>query len=113
MKTLDRDKRARIRHLNDLLRCRGIGGQVMITVGLDALGEEKVKVVIREVAAFTTFTPDNDPYGEHDCVLVTVGELRIIWKIDYFDLGLIARSSDPSDASQTSCVMTFMLAHEY
>ena len=107
------DKVARIRHLNDLLRCQGIGGQVYVTRGIDALGEKKVKDVIREIAAFTAFTPDNDPHREHDCALVKVGDLQVIWKIDYYDNDLRYHSPDASDACVTMRVMTVMLAEEY
>ena len=36
-------KTARIRELNDKLRREGIGGRVMITPGLEALGTEGVR----------------------------------------------------------------------
>jgi len=103
----------RIRHLNDLLRCKGLGGQVMVTAGLDALGDEKITRVLQEVAAFTAFSGDNDPHGERDCATLTVDGIQIMWKIDYFDRSLNLRSPDPSDPAVTSRVLTIMLAHEY
>lgn len=39
MNVHDPDRLGRIRHLNDLLRCQGISGQVVIAAGLDALGK--------------------------------------------------------------------------
>lgn len=107
------DKVARIRHLNDLLRCQGIGGQVMVTRGIDALGPDVVIRILREVAAFTDFTEENDPRGERDCARLTVNGLSIIFKIDYFDRSLNFASVDSADASVTSRVMTVMLAQEY
>lgn len=109
----DETKVGRIRHLNDLLRCKGIGGQVMITAGLDALGLTVVIRVLDAVIAFQDFNGDNDPHGEHDCAILSVGDLRILWKIDYFDRTLTYHSPDPSDPAATSRVLTIMLAHEY
>ena len=113
MQLQDGDKAERIRHLNDLLRCQGIGGQVMITAGLDALGKEKVGRVLKEVAAFSAFGASNDPYSEHDCATLTVDEVEIIFKIDYYDRSLERHSPDAADPSVTSRVMTVMLADEY
>ena len=109
----DQTKVGRIRHLNDLLRCTGIGGQVMITAGLDALGETAVNRVLQAVMAFEAFDGDNDPHGERDCALLTVDGLRILFKVDYFDRTLTYHSPDPSDPTVTSRVLTIMLAHEY
>lgn len=109
----DRPNRIRIRELNDRLRCRHIGGRVVVTAGIDALGPENVLHIIREIAAFDAFTPDNDPYGEHDCATLTVDGRRIIWKIDYYDASLKYASLDPADPAVTNRVMTVMLAEEY
>lgn len=113
MDTADETRVGRIRHLNDLLRCKGMGGQVMITAGLDALGEVVVARILREIAAFTEFSGDNDPHGERDCAALTVEGTRIIWKIDYFDRDLTYHSPNPADPSVTSRIMTVMLADEY
>ena len=107
------EKVARIRHLNDLLRCKGIGGQVMVTAGIDALGESTVRRVLQAVAGFTEFNNDNDPHGERDCARLSVGSLSIIFKIDYFDRSLDFHSPDVADPSVTIRVMTVMLADEY
>lgn len=113
MDSVDEVNAGRIRHLNDLLRCKGMGGQVMITAGLDALGDVVVARVMQEIAAFTQFTDDNDPHRERDCATLTVEGARIIWKIDYFDRDLTFRSPNPADPAVTSRVMTVMLADEY
>ncbi len=104
---------ARIRHLNDLLRCKGIGGEVMVTAGIDALGPAMVIRILREIAACTDFNRDNDPHGERDCARLQVDDLSILWKIDYFDRSLTYHSPDAADPSVTRRVMTVMLAHEY
>jgi hypothetical protein len=106
-------KAARIRELNDQLRCKHVGGRIVITSGLNALGTASICQVLAAVAAFDTFTEDNDPWGEHDCAVLTVSRHRIIFKIDYFDLVHRCHSPDASDPAVTQRVMTVMLAEEY
>jgi len=106
-------KTARIRALNDALRRDGRGGRIMITAGLEALGSEKLAHVLAVVAAFSKFSEDNDPYGEHDCAILAVDDIQVLFKIDYYDRSLTAHSSDPSDPSITERVMTVMVAEKY
>ena len=106
-------KAARIRELNDQLRCKGIGGRIVITRGIEALGADRVCQVLSAVAGFDDFTEDNDPWGEHDCAILTVAGLRIIFKVDYFDRDLRWHSPDASDSAVTERVLTVMLAEEY
>lgn len=107
------DKKQRIAELNDQLRCHYISGKVLITAGIQALGIEVVTDILAAISAFADFTPDNDPYGEHDCAVMTVGEHRVIWKIDYYDRDMTYASDDPADAKGTLRVMTVMLADEW
>jgi hypothetical protein len=97
-------KTARIRELNDQLRCKGLGGRIVVTRGLDTLGTAAVCQVLAAVAAFVNFT---------DCAVLTVTGRRIIFKIDYYDLALQYHSPDASDPAVTQRVMTVMLAEEY
>lgn len=106
-------KTARIRELNDELRRNGIGGCIVITRGLEALGANAVAEVLTAVARFDDFTEDNDPWGEHDCAVLTVNGRRIIFKVDYFDRDLLWHSPDASDPAVTRRVLTVMLAEEY
>jgi hypothetical protein len=106
-------KTARTRALNDALRRCGRGGRIMITAGLEARGSEKIARMLAAVAAFDNFTDDNDPYGEHDCAILSVDGIQVLFKIDYFDRDLAFHSSDPSDPAVTERVMTVMLAEEY
>jgi hypothetical protein len=99
--------------LNDELRRFGRGGRITITCGIQALGAEAVARVLAAVAGFDEFTADNDPYGEHDCAILTVDSHRVMFKIDYYDRDLAYHSPDPSDPTVTERVMTVMLANEY
>lgn len=113
MDVVDEKRVARIRYLNDLLRCKGIGGEVMITAALNALGDVMVARALREVAAFTDFNGGNDPHGERDCAVLTVDGVQLMWKIDYYDRNLTYHSPDPADPSVTVRIMTVMLASDY
>ncbi|TPJ45849.1 DUF3768 domain-containing protein [Mesorhizobium sp. B2-6-6] len=101
------------RLLNDDLRIRRLGGTIVITAGIAALGPSAIRNIISAITAFEGFAPENDPYGEHDCAVMTISEIKIIWKIDYYDLSRRYHSSDPSDRNVTSRVMTIMRADEY
>ncbi len=109
----DVDRTARIRQLNDALRVNGTGGRVMMTAGIAALPLGDQVAVLAGVRAFANFDAANDPYGEHNCAVVQVGEHSIIWKIDYYDFQLEALSPDAADAAQTRRVLTVMLSSDY
>ena len=106
-------KTARIRDLNDQLRCKAIGGRIVITRGIEALGSRAAAKVLAAVARFDEFTEDNDPWGEHDCAVLTVDGRRIICELDYYDRDLRCHSPDASDPAVTQRVLTIMLAEEY
>jgi hypothetical protein len=59
-----RGKAARIRQLNDQLRCKSVGGRVVITRGIEALGSRAAANALAAVAGFDNFCEDNDPWGE-------------------------------------------------
>jgi hypothetical protein len=113
MSDRSQEKAARIRQLNDQLRCKALGGRIVITRGIEALGSRAAANVLAAVAAFDGFTEDNDPWGEHDCAVLTVDARRIIFKIDYYDRDLAYHSPDASDPAVTQRVLTVMLAEEY
>lgn len=104
---------AAIRQLNDQLRQTLGGGTVVMTAGVIALGEARQLEILKAIATFNDFNPDNDPYGEHDFGALVVGGERLFFKIDYYDLSLTNHSPDPTDPSVTQRVLTIMLAEEY
>jgi hypothetical protein len=104
---------ARIRALNDHLRTTGVGGQIVVTCGIAALDAHELPAVFAAVQTFAAFTPDNDPYGEHDFGLLQVMGQSVMFKIDYYDCDLLAHSPDPSNPAVTRRVLTIMLASEY
>lgn len=104
----------RIKRLNDALR-RGEfeHGSVVITQGVQALGQEALAEISTTIAAFDSFTEDNDPHGEHDFGSVNINGEKLFWKVDYFDLALKYHSPDAANPAVTHRVLTIMLASEY
>lgn len=102
-----------LRAFSDRLRRDGIGGRVMVTPGITCLGPQRQRAIIEAVRRFNDFSPRNDPYGEHDCAVVEVDGLSVIWKIDAYDLSMTMGSPDPLDPAATCRVLTIMLADEY
>lgn len=84
-----------------------------MTRGIAAQGEAFVTKAIDAVRTFSSFTPDNDPHGEHDFGSFTIQGQRLFWKIDAYDQRGHFASPDPSDPNVTLRVLTIMLASEY
>ena len=103
----------RIRALNDTFRTTYVGGNVMLTRGVAALPPDAQLAITRAVQSFNDFTPDNDPYGEHDFGSIEYSGERIFWKIDCYNKALEAGSENPADPTVTTRVLTIMLAEEY
>lgn len=104
---------ARIAALNDHARQTFTGCRVLITRGIQALGEDAVAAILTQVRQFDSFTEANDPYGEHDFGKIDWKGSAVFWKIDYYDLDLEMHSPDPADSTVTARVLTVMLADEY
>ncbi len=104
----------RIRRLNDAAR-RGEGANVtvVVTVGVQALGEDGVRAALGAVASFDDFTEESDPHGEHDFGAVEIADQKLFWKIDYFDLRLTWHSPDKANEKITQRVLTIMLVSDY
>src|SRR5216684_8633617 len=103
----------KIRKLNDVFRTTMTGGRVMLTAGVDALPSDVKAMVIRRVATFSAFTPDNDPHMEHDFGSFTLIGRKFFWKIDAYDADMRYGSENPTDPNKTTRVLTIMLAEEY
>ena len=104
---------ATIAEQNDALRRLGKAGSLFVTAGIAALPLEAQAAILALVRDFDAFTPDNDPYGEHDFGSFGFGEHTIFWKIDYYDKKLEMGSPDPADPAVTSRVLTVLLSEEY
>src|SRR6266567_9408813 len=102
-----------IRALNDAFRTTMTGGRVLMTAGVDALPSDVKAMVLRRVATFSDFTPDNDPHGEHDFGSFTLAGRKFFFKIDAYDAGMRFGSEDPADPAKTTRVLTIMLVSEY
>ena len=109
------DRARRIAELNDQFRKQPTRhGKSYTTDGVASLGFDFVLRAMTAVAAFDTFTADNDPYGEHDFAAFELDGEKLFFKIDYYssddpDLG----AENPSDQASTERVLTIMLASEY
>lgn len=106
-------KAERIRVLNDNFRSTFIGGQVVLTCGVNELPIDVKAKALLMVKTFKDFTSDNDPYGEHDFGSFEVAGETLYWKIAYYDSDYRSGSEDPADPQKTRRVLTIMLAAEY
>ena len=101
----------RIRELNDQARQTLTGCRVLITPGVRAL--DATAAILALVQQYSDFTPDNDPYAEHDFGSFQFAGETIFWKFDYYDLDLTMHSPEPADPTVTARVLTVLLGSEY
>lgn len=96
-------------------------GKAVMTKAIASLGRMACAWIYKQIAEFDAFTPDNDPYGEHDFGSVTVavsdlitGEAethKVFWKIDYYeDASMVYGTEDRLNAYR---VLVIMFAEEY
>ena len=102
-----------IKTLNDNLRQTFTGGRVLLTAGIKAKSKDDIAKILSEVRQFNHFTPDNDPYNEHDFGSFDYNGEMIYFKIDYYDKNYQYLSEEPANPDVTNRVMTVMLASEY
>jgi hypothetical protein len=96
-----------IAQLNDTFRRSG--QEVILTPGIQALLD--FPGLLRAVRDFDSFTPDNDPYGEHDFGSIMWEKQKTFWKIDYYDHAL-KYGEDPL-SPECRRILTIMLVNEY
>lgn len=73
----------KIRALNNDLRTLRGEGRICVTTGIARLDDKQQAEIMRRVFTFDAFSPDNDPYGEHDFGSFEYGGMWLMWKIDY------------------------------
>lgn len=97
----------KIAFYNDVFRRRGTG--MVLTLGIREIKD--LRRLLEAVRSFNAFTPNNDPYGEHDFGTIQWGSDKVFWKIDYYDANLEYWENPTS--SKCRRVITVMLASEY
>lgn len=106
---------------NDALRRDRLGGHVMMTAAVAALPPDTLAAAIIAMRRFDDFTPDNDPYGEHDFGAFEHAGERFFFKIDTVacpgprsgaDASLMFGAEDPL-APGVVRVLTLMFASDY
>ncbi len=104
---------SKIRALNDQFRITGRGGRIMMTPGIQAMGQQAVQEIIAKIRAFSDFNKNNNPHKENDMGKFTHNGETILFKIDYYDQAMEYASPDPTDPNVTTRVMTIMTGFEY
>ena len=108
---VNQEKLERIRELNDELRVNAQGGVVLVTSGFSNLFFSTQIKVMKEIQTFDDFS--FDPYGERDFGSITVDDIQIFWKIDYYAMDMLHGSEDPANPEITKRVLTIYLANEH
>ena len=104
---METEPAATIAQLNDAFRKSG--QNILLTPGTQALPD--IPGLVKAVQDFDTFTPDNDPYGEHDFGIIGWHSETTYWKIDYYDQAL-KYGEDPL-SPECRRILTILLASEY
>ena len=99
--------------LNNKFRKSLIGGEVLLSAGIAAMSSEDKANIVSLVQNFDNFTPDNDPYGEHDFGSFDYKGEKILWKIDYYDLNHKYMSENPANPDITNRILTIMTVFEW
>ena len=75
---------AKIKKLNDHARQSFTGCRVVITRSIAELDDALRDAIISQVKTYDQFTPQNDPYCEHDFGSFHLDEHHVFWKWDYY-----------------------------
>jgi len=105
------EKSALIAREND--RCRRSMIQrarfkTVLTASVSALDDNTVTRLMLAVQSFDRFTPDNDPYNEHDFGAVIIDEERYLFKFDYYADDKFDKPGFPP----AECVRVLTIMHE-
>lgn len=94
-----------------------VPGRTVITSGVDALSLGAKLAITRAVAAFSDFTPNNDPFGTRDFGSFEVEDgdrtVPLYWKIDLYDVDYRFGSESPNDPTCTRRLLTILLPEEW
>ncbi|AMJ61509.1 DUF3768 domain-containing protein [Bosea sp. PAMC 26642] len=104
---------ATVRALNDAFRQTFLGGTVVMTAAVTALGRASQAEIISQVRCYGEFNEANDPFGEHDFGAFTLAGEKLFFKIDYYNRDMTAGSENPADPRVTSRVLTIMCASDW
>src|ERR1700722_12877473 len=107
------DTARRVRVLNDNFRSTFVGGQVVMTQGVNELPLDTKARLLLAVQSFDRFTKENDPHGEHDFGSFEIEGETYFFKLDYYALDMDGGSEEPADPEETTRVLTIMRADEY
>ena len=77
--------------LNDAFRRNPSSGAMVATAGVIGLGAGALPAILEMVRTFDAFTPDNDPYGEHDFGVLEWQDDGVLLRGQADDLDWIAR----------------------
>jgi hypothetical protein len=88
-------------------------GKIRMTSGVAVLPDNEREALFEAIMAFRDFTPDNDPYGEHDFIPVEYGGVKYYAMFAYYDLEMKNRSIDPDDPSKALRIFKIMRADEW
>ena len=108
-----------IARLND--RCRmGLDRTARVVITRNCLSsfadlDRPAEVIIAQARIMRAFRSCafSDDSPERDMAWITLDDVRLMIKIDYFDESLEWGSPDPADAAVTRRVMTIMLPEDY
>ncbi len=104
------DSTSKARELNDRLRSTFVGGSVLLSNGVASLDDDAKRRLLAAVRTFEAFSPDNDPYGEHDFGAVEIGGERFLFKIDLYEEPFV---NSGNEEKMITRILTIMLAEEY
>ena len=102
-----------IAQLNDIYRQQIPYNHCFVTRGIMALLANELNSVFEGVRTFNTFTPDNDPYGEHDFGAFYINNHRLFWKINYYSSEVLETGAQDPGSPETVRALTIMLADEW